>query len=360
MDRIGYDAVNVGEKELAGGIAAFQELVSGSGLPITSASFVYRESGAPLFAPYLVKTYEAAGGRNVKVAYVGINSLNSSFAKGAGDDRVVVLRDPVEAARAAVPAARKEADLVVLLANISLRDLSGLLGSVQGVDLVLASYGTRLSIGGRLEEIGGVPVFYAGHQGQRLGEVRISLPAGGPPSMTANHIWLTKSYPAEPEMEKMVQETIAKVNDLNRRHAEAEVEASDRGSPHDPQALASNSPYETVSKCVSCHEEAYKIYTASRHARAFDTLVRANQDFNDDCVRCHVTGFGVDGGWLNARQTPQLVNVQCEACHGAGEEHLASPEASFGKVAPRQCFSCHTKENSPEFSFFQYWAKIKH
>jgi hypothetical protein len=52
--------------------------------------------------------------------------------------------------------------------------------------------------------------------------------------------------------------------------------------------------------------------------------------------------------------------VQCEACHGNAFDHVQDPQRPFGNVPPRDCFTCHTKENSPDFVFFKYWQMIKH
>ena len=118
--------------------------------------------------------------------------------------------------------------------------------------------------------------------------------------------------------------------------------------------------YLTAPQCKSCHEVEYSIYENSAHAHAFETLVRENQDYNAECIRCHVTGFETPRGFVNARLTPEMANVQCEACHGNASQHVLAPDKPYGSVPPRTCFTCHTKENSPDFVFFKYWDMIKH
>lgn len=370
MATIGFDVVNVGEKDLAGGIAGFRSLAEKSKLALISGNFIYRDTGEQLFAPYVIREYELASGRRIRLGYLGLNALNSAFAKDAGDGRIVMMRDPVEGVKLHLPALRPRVDLVVLLGNLPLRDLTNVLEAAPGIDLALISHGPRISPGGNLETIAGRPVLYAGDQGKRLGEVRVVLGAKDePPSFWANQILLTQRYPAEPKLQALIDRTIARVNEIHRQRAEKAAASPGRpGSPVAPARTPAGPappapearPFLTANSCATCHGEAYDIYLQSGHAHAFDTLVKANQDFNPECVKCHVTGWEQPAGFVNARQTPDLANVQCEACHGNASEHVLDPSRPFGKVPPRACFSCHTRENSPEFVFFKYWHKIKH
>jgi hypothetical protein len=373
MGSIGYDVLGVGERDLADGIPAFLEAVQAARLTSTSASFLYRDTGEPLFAPFAVKSY-TAGGRTVKVGYISLDSFNSAFAKEGAGGRVVIMRQPSEGLEATLTALRRRVDLVVLLANLNLRELEETLAAHPGVDLVLATFGGRISPAGALETIAGVPVLYAGDQGKRMGEVRLTLgKSADKHAMTSNHVWLTRRYPSEPKLQKLIDETIARVNEANRNMAQARAApASAAGGPPSPAPARSRgaadpepgtSPRQaflTMTACQSCHGEAWQAYQASAHAHAFETLKKANQDYNPECVSCHVTGFNEPEGFLDARQTPHLINVQCEACHGNAAEHVRDPQRPFGAVPPRRCFGCHTKENSPDFVFFKYWEQIKH
>jgi hypothetical protein len=282
------------------------------------------------------------------------------------------MRPPAEAVKSLLPSLRRRVDLVVILAHLGLRDLQETLGGAPGADLVLASFGGRLSPGAALESVAGVPVLYAGDQGKRLGELRLTFSGDArKPSVASGHVWLTRRYPSEPGLQSLIDETIAQVNDANRRLAQARMTpapgASPRATPRagdpllsSPVPAAGRKPFLTSVACESCHGDAHRVYEASAHARAFRTLREAKQDFNPECVSCHVTGFHEPEGFVDAHQTPTLVNVQCEACHGSAAEHVRDPQKPFGDVPPRRCFTCHTKENSPDFVFYKYWNLIKH
>jgi len=78
--------------------------------------------------------------------------------------------------------------------------------------------------------------------------------------------------------------------------------------------------------CADCHEQAYKIWKNSGHARAIKALERGANLYNDKCLPCHVTGGWVRRGFVNMRRTPELANVQCEACHDASVAHSQNPQ----------------------------------
>jgi hypothetical protein len=89
-----------------------------------------------------------------------------------------------------------------------------------------------------------------------------------------------------------------------------------------------------------------------------------HDQYNQTCVVCHVTGFGVSRGYADLIRTAWLANVQCEACHGMSVKHVKSPQTEkpgLGFKARRDsCVRCHTPENSPSFNSEKYWAKIEH
>jgi hypothetical protein len=94
--------------------------------------------------------------------------------------------------------------------------------------------------------------------------------------------------------------------------------------------------------CRSCHAEAYRVWAASPHARAADTL-SAEQRKQPLCLNCHSRD--------EARSAQvEVAGVSCETCHGAGRyyqpaEVMRDKELShlFGLVDPSEasCKVCH-------------------
>jgi hypothetical protein len=88
--------------------------------------------------------------------------------------------------------------------------------------------------------------------------------------------------------------------------------------------------------CKKCHIKQFKSWKDTNMAKAFDLLkpgVRAEakkkaglsseKDYTKDidCLPCHTTGFEKNGGYVSLEETPQLVGLSCEMCHGAGGEY---------------------------------------
>jgi Cytochrome c554 and c-prime len=132
------------------------------------------------------------------------------------------------------------------------------------------------------------------------------------------------------------------------------------------KASGQEATYVGVAKCKICHSKQHKVWSGSRHAKAFDALKTAEQK-DPKCLGCHVTGY---------RQTkqapPELVNVQCESCHGPGSLYIkihpkkdkegARKAGMIAHPDPESCKSCHNAE-SPYFKGFDYakaWEQIKH
>lgn len=108
--------------------------------------------------------------------------------------------------------------------------------------------------------------------------------------------------------------------------------------------------------CEKCHEDKAAGWKNTRHAHAFENLRTQGEEKQNipECFRCHVTGFGNDGGYIDPELTPELKDVQCEACHGAGRAH-AEAGGDPAKIAARPdettCRVCHTPGQDKNFDY---------
>jgi hypothetical protein len=49
-------------------------------------------------------------------------------------------------------------------------------------------------------------------------------------------------------------------------------------------------------------------------------------------------------------QQPELVNIQCEHCHGFAKEHLSDGKPiPIADPTPASCLKCHTEDRCPNF-----------
>lgn len=147
-----------------------------------------------------------------------------------------------------------------------------------------------------------------------------------------------------------------------------------------PEAVK-GADYVGSNKCMMCHgtgkyKELKATYLASKHAKAFSALsgdpkaiaamaakfkieLKGAADKSDACVRCHVTGFKLAGGYpaADSAKTAAVTNVGCEACHGPGSLHLAAKTPADKKatinraVTENLCTHCHVSEVTPKFDF---------
>ncbi|MEW6201978.1 MAG: cytochrome c family protein [bacterium] len=98
--------------------------------------------------------------------------------------------------------------------------------------------------------------------------------------------------------------------------------------------------YQSAEQCKMCHAEKHKKWETTRMAKAYDLLVAAGQENNKECYPCHTTGYG-KGGFTDPQATPNLKGVQCEACHGAGGNHMGDPKGIIKTPPASVCAECH-------------------
>ena len=110
--------------------------------------------------------------------------------------------------------------------------------------------------------------------------------------------------------------------------------------------------YVSATACRRCHEQAYLQWSATRHAFAYETLLKKERYFDAGCVSCHTTGFGYSTGFQIGAQDSTLKGVQCETCHGPGKQHVGNPKKSNIRSGADTslCLQCHDTKHSPGFS----------
>jgi len=345
MGRLGYDAVNVGERDVRMGWDALRALVGDPPFELVSANIVRVDTGEPVFAPSLVVRADSpAGTARRAVGIVGVTRFNPIFRGEGPGGSALRIDPPIERVRAEVERlAARGVDVIVLLAAMHQEDARRLVEEVPGIHFVVGSYGGAVTETGQLA--GRTHLLYSGNQGKRIGETRVWLEGGAIGSQTTRMHFMTAAYPTSQPM----------LDFVNR-----ELETSAPAAP----AAAASAPavrmYVGSDACRTCHASEHAGWSGTAHASAVATLDAEDRGGEAACLACHTTGAGRDGGFTSRGETPELAEVGCESCHGPGLVHVARPAAGFGKVSVDTCIACHDVANDPDFDYYRDVKQVDH
>ena len=116
--------------------------------------------------------------------------------------------------------------------------------------------------------------------------------------------------------------------------------------------------YIGTKQCAACHFQQFMVWKKTKHAKAF-TDMPTKYDGDASCLKCHITAYGVAGGYKGP-STPDLLGVTCEICHGPGAEHAEVAKkytdkkvlsdadkkvvnADIQRCVTNVCLGCHTE-----------------
>jgi hypothetical protein len=342
----GYAAVNLGEKDFALGFGYLRYLQSICKVPFLSGNVV-RPGGAAFFESHVMRTIQV-GGEPVSVAIVGLISprfqteiaqWNPGFQVAPPGEVLATLKPAI------VPAARR----VILLYHGGPEEARGLAEAHPWIDAIVTAHEAE-DFRARAERAGNAIMVNAGQKGKHLGRLELKRADDGTPR-------LEHRLPVEMSHEIADDPNVRAI--LNRYLAH--VGEEDLLSKLPKRKTPNGQSFAGTQACVGCHTSAHQVWEKSAHAKAWKTLIEAKHDRDPDCVGCHVVGLEHETGFKSIAQTPKLVDVGCESCHGAQGSHAREP-ARFRppKVGAASCAQCHVPEHSPSFDYETFWKKIAH
>jgi Cytochrome c554 and c-prime len=310
--------------------------------------------------PYIIREVSLKRGAPGKTFRVGIVGFSEAKPSGPNQKETVYagfrIDDPFEAAKKVLPELKQKTDFIIALAYMDMGATQRLATENSEIDSIIGARQT--SNMDEPQHFNRATITYAYNQTKYLGELRVYLKGDGAPENQINrYIALDSVIPDDTPAQDLV--TQAHTEFTAEQNASAQASAA--AAPTTPSLLpASDSPYVGVETCAGCHEKENQVWANSRHAHAMATLEKRNQQFDNECVRCHVVGFQ-RGGFQSLYTTPQYANVQCEECHGPGRQHASNPGKGYGfMTTPAGCVQCHKEPNDPDFNFSVYWPKIQH
>jgi 2',3'-cyclic-nucleotide 2'-phosphodiesterase (5'-nucleotidase family) len=369
MATLGYDAIGIGEMDLNFGLGALVKDARAHKLPIVCANLIAEVDSVKVrgkggayaaadrmgtaFPPYLV--VEKSG---IRIGFIGVLSPTTKVRK-AGTSSVDALtyriEEPVAAVQGILPEVRKQSDVVVLLAHMDQIEAQHFAEKVTGIEYMVLGHDAGGRPIGEPIVVGDTRILRATYQGQHIGQMDIDLADNKTVAEGRNRIHaLSSAYPDDPEMLKLLDDF-----DAENRRVQKELYAREQLRGADNNQFGTR--YLGVGACQGCHAEEFAIYAKTDHARAYSTLAAEFVHRDTNCVGCHVTGYGDKGGFggIRMRGAPvDLVDVQCEACHGPGAEH--SRDGEYASRARDACVRCHTPNDDPDFDFDRDWPKIAH
>jgi 2',3'-cyclic-nucleotide 2'-phosphodiesterase (5'-nucleotidase family) len=177
MNLMGYDAMALGLGDMKLGVAAMKEWMKGAKFPFLSANLKVDGKDELVGQPYVVR---AIGGH--RIAIVGLTE--------AGQANGVVASDPVAAAKQIVPAASKDADVVIVLTHSSV-DVSRKICEISGIDLIVCG-GDQTIPNGQMTTSGAFLVHAdvpaPGHAGRNMGLVQLGFDSASKMTVQANEV----------------------------------------------------------------------------------------------------------------------------------------------------------------------------
>lgn len=369
MQKMGYDAIGLGKTDLrlpAGELLSRVASSEGAPSPFLSANVAIFGFAAGMTADHRIVD---AGGQRIGITSI----LGTSWQKEINNSDVE-MADPAARLREVLPKLKERSDVLVLLAHATMDESKRLGEAFPDFDIVVTGGGNPVPPKDKEILPGGNVLVEVGEKGMDA----IVLGIYGDDKIEYQRVPLDSRFEDSLDMKEFMRQYQQQLK------ADGLAGLGIRQVPH-PQATELGK-FVGSKECESCHEESYDVWKKTGHADAWKTLVELEvpRNYDPECISCHVIGwhpteyFPYEGGFLSESETPKLIDVGCENCHGPGEKHI---EAEMGDDAELQkklqkamvvtkeqaqhdktrwCLNCHDLDNSPDFNFEEYWPKVEH
>ncbi|MHB1033790.1 MAG: multiheme c-type cytochrome [Pirellulales bacterium] len=315
---------------------------------------------------------------------IGITSiLGQQFQKSVTNDDVKFAA-PEAALAAVLPKLKSQCDYLVLLSYATPEESTALAKRFPEFDVVVTAGGMDEPPEKPVQLDGAKKTLMVSVGSKGMNVIVLGLYNSPKASWRYQRVPLDSRFASSPEMKQLMGAYQDQLRELGFANLVAREIPHPQTSPAD-KALGR---FSASDRCESCHEISFDIWRKSKHARAYQTLVKADppRQYDPECISCHVVGWSRDSqtqepfpyatGFRSHERTPKMENVGCDSCHGPGTAHviaeLGQDEALKIRLRPSVritkdeavkkhfCQNCHDLDNSPEFKFETYWPKVEH
>jgi hypothetical protein len=358
FSQLKYDVINLGERDFLQGYQFLTDMKNKYNLPLISANIFQPDGKNLAFPAYVIK--ELKGFQHgdtfipaVKAGIFGVTMYRSQLSYEPDDPKLVV-GDPIETAKELVSQIKDKCDLIIGLVHIPYSQLTNFIQSVKDIDIIIAGHDPVMRM--QPQKIDNTLVIVGGNRGQYVGDLRLVL----------------NSRKEIIDYEGKMSSLDSKIKDdatLSKLIKEYKKQEADITYEINRQRYRKMEMYVGAMKCKECHKEQYDQWRKTPHAKAFNRLAKENKRDDLQCAQCHTTGFAQYNGYYSYKETPDMTNVQCEACHGIGKLHVQSVDriksqklkaAILSSISEETCTNCHTKSQDPKFDYEKDLEKVRH
>ena len=349
LDQMGYAAHNIGEKDINMGIDLLSYLSQISNVDFISSNIDFNTQVLKV-KPYIIKEIKIKE-TTLKVGILGI--LSPELIDDACQDVKVI--DPIVSLKPLLSNLSDKTDILILLSHAEIEDSIKIAETYPEFDLVIS--GHRIDRPGiYLTKVKSTYVIPAGENGKYLGTITLSPKSTRTDGSKRSNSYLstTETIPLDERFEDSPEMEVLLKTYQQRLRDEELIKMVFKTDPPSNLAFIGNDD------CAVCHNKIFRHWENTRHASAYETLLKVGHEYDPECIECHTTGLSYFTGFETIDSTPGLKGVGCESCHGPGSNHKETQSKDYGKADVEICEICHENEHSPNFQFKDYWQKIIH
>lgn len=394
---IGYEAVGVGGRDLAGGLDFLKTQAGRAKFAWLSANLVEPVNDRPIFTPFISRKLG-----NTSVAIIGITSGQvPGIELPAG---VATIKPWAAALAPLVGELARSHDFLILLTDLPAAECGNVVRQFPTINLIINAGGDAYNQTPRILAPSTL-LAATGRQGKYVGGLEVTWSRGGRWGEEESRFRALRDKEAELQRSSTQLAEIdshpeqeSQAGNLRRRQTSLQEEANglrgelagvpiafftntftamaasigeepktaeivaqvrerigERGRKNAVLSGGSDSALPEFTgwrTCGGCHPKAAARWQSTRHSAAYTTLEKKNRQFNVNCLICHVTGGEMVSTDRLAALPPELHGVGCEVCHGPGRRHAEGREKSRPRRVPETlCRNCHVPEHDGNFDY---------